>query len=76
MTFPLIYAWRLKALWGPSGSPLYGRSCRLIARGALNNRLVEFEDGEIRVVSGFALRKAARRPAKEGSVAMKGVQTR
>ncbi len=67
MTFPLIYVWRLKTLWGPSGSPLYGRSCRLIARGALNNRLVEFEDGEIRVVSGFALRKATRRPA-EGKV--------
>lgn len=58
IVFPLLYVWRLKALWGPGGSPLYGQRCRLIARGALNNRLVEFENGDLRVVSGFALRKA------------------
>lgn len=57
MKYPLRYAWRLVSLWGPSGSPLYGKRCRIVARGALNARLVEFEDGELHVVSGNALRR-------------------
>jgi hypothetical protein len=44
--FPLYHAWRPAALWGPRGSPLYGRQCRIVARGSLNARLVEFENGE------------------------------
>jgi hypothetical protein len=36
---------------------LFGRRCRLIARGTMNSRLVEFEDGTRHVVSGNALRK-------------------
>ena len=33
--YPLYYVWRLSAVWGPGGSPLYRRSCRIVARGAL-----------------------------------------
>jgi hypothetical protein len=54
--FPLRYAWRLTGLYGLSGSPVYGRACRILARGAMNSRLVEFEDGERHIVSGNALR--------------------
>jgi hypothetical protein len=44
-------------LWGPQGSPLYGKRCRIVARGAMNSRLVEFEDKTLHVVSGNALRR-------------------
>lgn len=58
MNFPLIYRWKLNALFGPSGSPLFGRHCRIVARSnSLNTRLVEFDNGERHFVSGNALRK-------------------
>jgi len=56
--YSLVYRNRLRVLWGPSGSPLFGRRCRIVARGAMNSRLIEFEDGTLHVVSGNALRKA------------------
>jgi hypothetical protein len=56
-SFPLIYRNRLCILWGSSGSPLYGRRCRIVARGAMNSRLIEFEDGSLHCVSGNALRR-------------------
>jgi hypothetical protein len=42
--FPLDCAWRLAAVWGPRGCPLYGRQRRIVARGSLNTRLVESRD--------------------------------
>ena len=57
MIYQLIYRNRLCILWGPQGSPLFGRRCRIVARGSLNSRLIEFEDGERHVVSGNALRR-------------------
>ncbi len=60
--YPLVYAWKLCALWGPKGSPFYGLRCRIIARGGLNSRLVEFEDGNTAIVSGNSLRKAKALP--------------
>lgn len=57
MKYPLYYRYRLTVLWGPAGSPLYRKRCRIVARGALNSRLVEFEGGERHIVSGNALRK-------------------
>jgi hypothetical protein len=56
VTYPLIYAWRLRVLWGKD-SPYYGRSCRIVARGSLNSRMVEFDNGDVAVVSGNALRR-------------------
>jgi hypothetical protein len=44
LTYPLIYRWRLPILWG-GDSLLFGQRCRIVARGAFNARLVEFEDG-------------------------------
>ena len=57
MTYPLMYRYRLKMLWGKD-SPLFGRRCRIVARGALNSRLIALEDGTLYVVSGNALRRA------------------
>lgn len=57
MTFPYTYNFRLRILWNGEDSPLFGQRCRVIARGALNARLVQFESGELHVVSGNALRK-------------------
>ena len=57
--YPLVYAWKLTVLWGPNGSPFYGRRCRIVKRGALNSRMVEFEDGSLAIISGNALRRAA-----------------
>ncbi len=57
--YPYRYAWRLVALWGPQGSPLFNRRCRVLARAGdrKNARLVEFEGGAQHIVSGNALRK-------------------
>ncbi len=55
--YSLVYSWRLAILWGPQGSPLFGRRCRIVARGALNSRLIEFDNGERHVVSGNSLRR-------------------
>lgn len=52
--FPYIYCWRNNA----KRATLYGRRCRVLARGAMNSRLVEFEDGQREIVSGNALRRA------------------
>jgi len=57
MIYPLYYAWKLKALFGPAGSSLYRQRCRIVARGSLNARLVEFVGGERHIVSGNALRR-------------------
>lgn len=51
MTYPLIYRWRR---YNPT---LYGQRCRLIARGTMNSALIEFQGGELCVVSRNALRK-------------------
>jgi hypothetical protein len=53
------YAWRLTKLWGPAGSPLYNRRCKVLARAlnGKNGRLVQFEDGEQHIISGNALRR-------------------
>jgi len=65
--YPLIYRNRLEILWGRSGSPLFGKRCRIVARGALNSRLIELQDGTPHVVSGNSLRAAAEKltPAKK-----------
>lgn len=52
--YPLVY--RFKA-HGGKYKDLFGRRCRLLARGAMNSALVEFENGEREVVSRNALRK-------------------
>jgi hypothetical protein len=56
--YPYLYSWRLNKLYGPAGSPLYRKRCRVLARGAMNARMVEFEDGTRHIISGNALRKA------------------
>ena len=51
--FPYIYTWgnNLKRI------SLKGHKCKVLARGALNSCLVEFENGQKEVVSRNALRK-------------------
>lgn len=53
MTYPYYFAFGNNE----KRATLKGRSCRIIARGTQNSRLVEFEDGQREVVSGNALRK-------------------
>jgi hypothetical protein len=60
LSYPYVYRWRLRALWGGRDSPFYGRRCQVLARGSMNARLVEFEDGTRCVVSGNALRRIER----------------
>jgi hypothetical protein len=57
MSYPYFYNFKLAALWGSQGSPLFKCRCRVLARGELNARMVEFQDGAIHIVSGNALRK-------------------
>ena len=47
-----VYRWRNN----PKRATLYGRKCRVLARGSLNSALVEFENGQREVVSRNALR--------------------
>lgn len=53
MTYPYIY------VWGNNEKriTMKGKRCRILAFGALNSRLVEFEDGSREIISGNALRK-------------------
>ncbi len=48
-----IYRWRNNE----KRQMLYGRRCRVLARGAMNSALVEFEDGQREIVSRNALRR-------------------
>lgn len=49
--FPYRYAWDRQGR--------KGQFCKVTARGTMNSRLVEFEDGYKMVTSGNALRKRA-----------------
>jgi hypothetical protein len=51
MNFDRVYRWRRYC------PELYGKRCRIVARGAMNSALVEFENGVRRVVSRWAIRK-------------------
>lgn len=46
-----VYRWRK---YRPE---LYGRPCRILARGRMNSVMVQFEDGTRHVVSRYAVRK-------------------
>lgn len=47
------YAWRNNS----KRATLYGRHCRIVARGSLNSILVEFENGQREIVSGNSIRR-------------------
>jgi len=66
MDYEYVYSWGPRLKQWPKSSPLLqldrkGEHCRVLARGALNSALIEFEDGAQAVVSRNALRK--RKPA-------------
>jgi hypothetical protein len=46
------YTWRNN----PKRATLYGRLCKVLARGKMNSALVEFENGQREIVSRNALR--------------------
>jgi hypothetical protein len=54
MDFGMIYVWGNN----PKRATLKGRRCRVIARGAKNSCLIEFEDGRREIVSRYAVRPA------------------
>ena len=51
--YPYRYAWKNN----PKRAQMYGRACRILARGALGSVLVEFEGGQREIVSRRALRR-------------------
>lgn len=51
--YPYVYRWRNNE----KRASLYGSACRVLARGALNSALVEFENGQREVISRNALRR-------------------
>lgn len=53
MTYDRIWYWRKRL---PERK---GQRCRVVARGALNSALVEFEDGWRVVTSRYAVRKVS-----------------
>lgn len=56
--FPYVYNWKPRFV--VNGLPVLdrkGQRCRVLARGAMNSAMVEFEDGERHVVSRNALRR-------------------
>jgi hypothetical protein len=52
-TYDRIWWWRK---WLPERK---GHRCRVLARGAMNAALIEFEDGKRVVASRYAIRKSA-----------------
>jgi hypothetical protein len=64
--FPYLWHWRQKPRWNRGTPPRMfdrdrkGERCRVVARGAMNSALVEFEDGYRTVTSRSGLRKAHR----------------
>ena len=52
------HAWPLVWRWWTRLPGRYGQRCRIVARGALNTVLVEFEDGFQVATSGWAVRRA------------------
>lgn len=56
--FPHVYRVRMTSLGLPSLEGRFGQRCRLLVRGALNSRLIEFEDGYQAVVRGGSFRRA------------------
>ncbi len=57
VSFPLIFVWRNNE----KRRLLYGKRCRVVARGKMNSALIEFEDGTREIVSRNALRKVERK---------------
>ena len=54
MKFPYVYGWKNNS----KRLTLYGRRFRVIVRMKMNSALVEFEDGQVEVISRNAIRKA------------------
>jgi len=61
MLYPYRYAWKNNPQMGiypcPKRATLFGRACRVVARGSRNSALVEFENGQREVVSRNAIRR-------------------
>lgn len=62
MAADYTYNWGPRIKKWPTGSPLQqldrkGQDCTIVARGAMNSAMIEFEDGTLAVVSRNALRK-------------------
>jgi hypothetical protein len=57
-SFDHIWYWKSR----PIDNPRKGQKCRVLVRGAMNNVLVEFEDGYQVVTSRYAVRKAKAEP--------------
>ena len=60
--YEYVYSWGPRWKRWPASSPLkqlcrLGQPCRVLARGAMNSALIEFQDGAQAVVSRNALRK-------------------
>lgn len=63
--YPLAYRFKTDPWWSkPSGETprrpaLYGRRCRVIARGSKNSILIEFDNGQREICSRNAVRLTA-----------------
>jgi hypothetical protein len=54
VSFDRYYAWRNNS----KRATMYRRRCRIVARGAMNSVLIEFESRQHEVVSRYSVRKA------------------
>lgn len=61
--FTHYYAWKNNS----RRAELYGRHCRIVARGTMNSIMIEFADGERCVVSRNSVRRLEANPTKERS---------
>jgi len=51
--YPFYFAWKNNS----KRRELHGRRLRILARGTMNSRLVEFENGQMEVISGHSIRR-------------------
>jgi hypothetical protein len=52
IVYKYYYAWRNN----PKRETMYRRACRVIARGAMNSCMIEFENGQVEIVSRNAVK--------------------
>jgi len=54
LTKQYVYGWKNNR----KRQALYGKRCRVLARGGMNSALVEFENGQKEIISRNALRRS------------------
>ena len=70
--YPYYFAWKNN----PKRATLYKRELKVLARGAMNSALVEFENGQREVISRNALRRRTKLAIDPASASLQPAESR